>query len=734
MSANTVNSALLIPAHDRHRLLECKHHAPHDFYGWHAAPEGSVIRARFLGATNVELLIHDEIRPMQPIGDDIWVIGLTDATAPDYRFRVHYPEGDPVTVADAYHFLPTLGTLDLHLISEGRHERLWEVLGANVRTYETTLGTVTGTSFAVWAPNAQGVAVVGDFCAWNPNQYPMRVLGSTGVWEIFIPGIEAGTTYKFAVQTSDGRRIDKADPLAKQTLTPPETVSVVAAPSKFVWTDEEWEQQRREGDPTNSPMSVYECHVGSWKKDATFQTMRDELVPYLVENGFTHVEFLPVAEHPFGGSWGYQVTGYYAPTARWGTPDDFRALVNDLHAAGIGVIVDWVPAHFPKDDWALARFDGTALYEHPDWRRGEQKDWGTYVFDFGRNEVRNFLVANALYWCEEFHIDGLRVDAVASMLYLDYSRQPGEWLPNQFGGRENWDAVQFLQEMNATVHRNHPGIVTIAEESTAWPGVTALTEHDGLGFSLKWNMGWMNDTLEYFSLDPIHRSYHHNEITFSLVYAFSEQYVLPFSHDEVVHGKGSLWQRMPGDDWNKAAGLRTLFGYMFSHPGKQLLFMGCDWGQTTEWDEANSINWDNISDGWGHEYHRGIQQLVRDLNRVYVNTPALYAQDNVPGGFQWVKGDDSQHNILAYLRWDTEGNPVLAVINMSGSSQPHYRIGLPVDGEWELLINTDAGVYGGANNDLPHTVHSDDVEWDRFPHSIELHVPAMSAQLYKVRR
>ena len=719
---------------DYGRLLSCTHHAPHDIYGWHPLGDASIVCTRQIGAERVELLVHGDALEMEAVGDDFWVAPLEDDLSPDYRFRITYPGLEPKIVADPYHFLPTLGELDQHLISEGRHERLWEVLGANVRSYTTSLGEVTGTSFAVWAPNAKGVAVIGEFCGWNPSQYPMRSLGSTGVWEIFIPGIEPGTQYKFAIHTADGTRIDKADPMAKQTLCPPETVSVVAAPSTFEWSDEEWMQARAGVDATNAAMSIYECHIGSWKEGANFNTMREELVPYLVDNGFTHVEFLPVAEHPFGGSWGYQVTGYYAPTARWGTPDEFRALVDTLHANGIGVIVDWVPAHFPKDAWALARFDGTALYEHPDWRRGEQKDWGTYVFNFGRNEVRNFLVANALYWCEEFHLDGLRVDAVASMLYLDYSREPGEWLPNADGSRENWEAVQFLQETNATVHRNFPGVLTIAEESTAWPGVTAQTDADGLGFSCKWNMGWMNDTLEYFSLDPVHRSYHHNELTFSLVYAFSEKYVLPFSHDEVVHGKGSLWQRMPGDDWNKAAGLRALYGYMFSHPGKQLLFMGCEWGQTTEWDEAHSVNWDNLDNGWGHEYHRGIHRLVRDLNFVYRDNPALFSQDNTPMGFQWLKSDDAAHNLLAYTRWGADGQPIVAVINLSGSTHQGYRLGLPQGGEWELIINTDDAVYGGAGNHLPDVVSAEAVNWDGFDQSVALTLPAMSAQWYKLRR
>lgn len=725
-----MNTNLLIPDGDRQRLLACTHNAPHDIYGWHPHGDGSIIRTRFIGAERVELLIHNASQPMQPLGDDIWATTLDDTHTPDYRYRITYPGAAPIIVADAYNFLPTLGSLDIHLINEGRHERLWDVLGANVRTYETTLGVVTGTSFAVWAPNATGVAVIGNFCSWNPSQYPMRSLGVSGVWEIFIPGIGDGDAYKFAIHTADGTRIDKADPLAKRTLTPPETVSVVAKQSEFEWSDHDWITARAGRDATNSAMSIYECHIGSWKQGATYATLTDELVPYLVENGYTHVEFLPVAEHPFGGSWGYQVTGYYAPTARWGSPDDFRRLVDTLHANGIGVIVDWVPAHFPKDDFALARFDGTPLYEHPDWRRGEQRDWGTYVFNFGRREVRNFLVANALYWFEEFHLDGIRVDAVASMLYLDYSREPGEWLPNQHGGREHWEAVQFLQEMNATVHREHPGVLTIAEESTAWPGVTAETDADGLGFSMKWNMGWMNDTLEYFSLDPVHRSHHHNEITFSLVYAFSERYVLPFSHDEVVHGKGSLWQRMPGDDWNKAAGLRALYGYMYSHPGKPLMFMGCEWGQTTEWDEAHSINWDDLH----RDYHAGIKRLVRDLNLVYRDTPALYSQDNTPMGFQWIKGDDASNNVLAYVRWGVDATPVLAVINLSGVSLPSYRLGLPEAGAWDMLINTDESVYGGAGNELPRTVYTEPTEWDRFDQSIELHIPAMSVQYYVLRR
>ena len=699
-----------IPAADLARLNDCRHHDPHGFYGWH---EGT-IRTRQPGATAVQLHTPTQTLSMDSVGDDIWEAEIGDNC--DYRLEITYPEAPTRTVADGYHFLPTVGSLDLHLIGEGRHERLWDVLGANLHSYDTEMGTVSGVSFAVWAPNAQGVAVVGDFCGWNPTQYPMRSLGSTGVWEVFVPGIGAGEHYKFAIFSHEGRK-DKADPLAKRTACPPETDSIVDSTS-FAWSDSAW-MDKRTGN-LDVPMSIYEVHVGSWKIGANYNRLREDLIPYLKEHGFTHVELLPVAEHPFGGSWGYQVSGYYSPSARWGSPDEFRELVNALHENGIGVMVDWVPAHFPKDDWALGRFDGQALYEHPDPRRGEQADWGTYVFDFGRNEVRNFLVANALYWAEEFHIDGLRVDAVASMLYLDYSRD--EWLPNQYGGRENLEAVQFLQETNATLNRTHPGVLTIAEESTSWPGVTAPTSENGLGFSLKWNMGWMNDTLEYFKHEPIHRSYHHGELTFSMVYAYSERYVLPFSHDEVVHGKGSLWERMPGDDWNKAAGLRALYGYMFSHPGKNLLFMGQEFGQTTEWAEGYSVDWSNL-DGWGSEWHHGIKRLVRDINLVYRDTPALWSQDFNQDGFQWVKADDSTNNVLGYVRYGADGSALLAVCNLSGSSIPNYGLWVPRDGAWKMVLNTDDAVYEGAGNPLPQRIHVAD-------NSATLHLPANSVQWY----
>ena len=704
-----------LPADDLHLLNQCRHYNPHGLYGWH---DGTV-HTRRPGAQRVELVTATEVIAMRNLGDDIFFAELENDE--DYRLRITYPAQPPRDVADGYRFLPTLGSLDLHLISEGRHERLWEVLGANIKTYPSELGSITGTAFAVWAPNAEGVSVVGGFCGWNAAQYPMRSLGSTGIWEVFIPGVGAGERYKFAIHTKDGHRIDKADPMARRTLAPPETASVIEE-SSYQWNDAQWIESRTTD--VDVPMSVYEVHVGSWKQGSNYDTLRNELIPYLLEHGFTHVELMPVAEHPFGGSWGYQVSSYYAPSARWGNPDDLRALIDAMHNAGIGVIVDWVPAHFPKDSFSLGKFDGQACYEHPDPRRGEQQDWGTYVFDFGRNEVRNFLVANALYWAEEFHIDGLRVDAVASMLYLDYCRD--DWLPNIHGGRENLEAVRFLQETNATLHRHHPSVLTIAEESTSWPGVTETTENGGLGFTMKWNMGWMNDTLEYFGHDPIHRSYHHNELTFSLVYAYSERYMLPFSHDEVVHGKGTLWTRMPGDDWNKAAGVRALFGYMFSHPGKKLMFMGCEFGQTTEWSEAYSVDWSNL-EGWGQEYHHGIKRLVRDLNRTYRHHPALWSQDYTQDGFQWVKSDDGNNSILGYVRYGADGSTILAVCNFSGTSQPDYDMWVPQDGVWELLLNTDDAVYEGAGNDLAHQLSSRD-------NTLNLHIPANSVQWYKLQR
>ena len=714
---------------DRELLTQCRHYDPHGVYGRHPQAAGTaVIRTRQVGATAVAVITPaGDATALEPLGDGIFGAVVTGPAAGEdaYQLQVTWPDGATTVQADPYHFLPTLGELDIHLIREGRHERLWDVLGSHVKEIDG----VTGTAFAVWAPNAAGVAVIGDFCRWNPNQYPMRSMGNSGVWEVFIPGIGDGTVYKYAIHSKEGWRFDKADPLARRTEEPPKTGSVVTATS-YSWKDAEWLRARAKKDYLREPMSIYEVHLGSWREGLSYADLSTELVAYVKDMGYTHVEFMPIAEHPFGGSWGYQVSGYYAPSARWGTPEQLKGLIDAFHAEGIGVIMDWVPAHFPKDDFALGRFDGQAVYEHPDWRRGEHKDWGTYIFDFGRNEVRNFLVANALYWLEEYHVDGLRVDAVASMLYLDYSREDGEWAPNQYGGREHLEAVQFLQEMNATVHKHHKGVLTIAEESTSWPGVTSPTDYGGLGFNMKWNMGWMNDTLEYFSKDPVHRSYHHNDITFSLVYAYSEKFVLPFSHDEVVHGKGSLWARMPGDVWNKAAGLRTLFAFMYAHPGKKLLFQGQEFGQVEEWTEAHSLDW-HILDGWESEYHQGITQLVKDLNNLYVDDPALYTQDNGPEGFSWAKHDDAANNVLAFIRYGSEGSKTLCVFNFGGATHLNYKFGVPESGNWRCVLNTDAGVYQGANNLLEENVAAWDTAWDGYGHSLTVFIPAMSAQFYR---
>jgi 1,4-alpha-glucan branching enzyme len=633
--------------------------------------------------------------PLEHEHGGVWVGVLPDPEVPDYRLEVAY-DGAPALVDDPYRFLPTLGETDLHLINEGRHENLWQVLGAHVHHYEGPLGdVVTGTSFAVWAPAARGVRVKGSFNHWDGREHPMRQLGTSGVWELFVPEAGTGTGYKFVILGADGEWREKADPMAFHTEVPPATSSVVFE-STYTWGDQEWMTTRASRDALTEPMSTYEVHLGSWRRrhgqPMSYAELADELVPYLTDLGFTHVEFLPVMEHPFGGSWGYQVTSYYAPTSRFGDPDGFRHLVDRLHQAGIGVIVDWVPAHFPKDEFALARFDGTPLYEDPNPSRGEHPDWGTYIFNFGRREVRNFLVANALYWLEEFHVDGLRVDAVASMLYLDYSREPDQWSPNVHGGRENLEAVQFLQEVNGTIGKRVPGTVTIAEESTSWPGVTRPTSADGLGFHFKWNMGWMHDSLGYLERDPVHRSWHHGEMTFSIVYAFSENYVLPLSHDEVVHGKGSLLRKMPGDRWQQLANLRAYLAYMWAHPGKQLVFMGAEMGQESEWAEARELDWWLLD----HPEHRGVQSLVRDLNRVYRETETLWSSDSDPGGFTWLDADDTSRNTFSFVRRSGTGAPLVCVANFSPSPHGDYRLPLPAAGTWTEVLNTDSESYTGS--------------------------------------
>ena len=710
---------------DLNRLVAGEHHNPHSILGAHEYGDHTVIRAYRPHAVEVAAVIGDQRYVFSHVDSGLFAVAVPFTDLIDYRLQVTYEGGTGrrITVADAYRFLPTLGELDLHLFSEGRHERLWDIVGAHPRSFRTADGIVEGVSFAVWAPNAKGVSLIGEFNHWDGDEAPMRALGSTGVWELFWPGFPVDGYYKFRVHGADGSVTDRADPMAFATEVPPQTASRVTK-SDYTWTDSEWMTRRAEVNPVFEPMSTYEVHLMSWRPGLNYRQLAEELTEYVVAQGFTHVELMPVAEHPFGGSWGYQVTSYYAPTSRLGTPDEFRHLVDTLHQAGIGVIMDWVPAHFPKDAWALGRFDGTPLYEHSDPRRGEQLDWGTYVFDFGRAEVRNFLVANALYWLQEFHIDGLRVDAVASMLYLDYSRPADGWTPNIYGGRENLEAVQFLQEMNATVHKLAPGIVTIAEESTSWPGVTRPTNLGGLGFSMKWNMGWMNDTLEFIKRDPIHRSFHHGEITFSMLYAYSENYVLPISHDEVVHGKGTLWGRMPGGDHAKAAGLRNLIAYQWAHPGKQLLFMGQEFGQRAEWSEERGLDWYQLDE---NSFSNGIQTMMRDANALYRTRRALWSQDTRPEGYSWIDANDSANNVLSFLRFGDDGSILACVFNFSGSEHSRYRLGLPHAGTWREVLNTDADIYNGSGIGNMGAVEATDEPWHGRPASALMVLPPLAA-------
>ena len=586
-----------------------------------------------------------------------------------------------------------MGELDLHLFGEGRHERLWEFLGAHEEFSAT--GELTGTRFRVWAPNARALSLIGDHNFWDRTADPMRSLGESGIWEISIPGIGKGSRYKFAVHGRDGRWIDHADPMAQATETPPLTASVIWR-SEYQWSDADWMRKRSEFQPWRSPVSIYEVHLGSWRQGLSYREVATQLGEYLLEHRFTHVELMPLAEHPYSPSWGYQVTSYFAPTSRFGNPDDLKFLIDHLHSLGIGVILDWVPAHFPKDEWALARFDGTGLYEHEDPRMGEHPDWGTLIFNYGRNEVRNFLIASALYWLHEFHIDGLRVDAVASMLYLDYSREDGQWIPNESGGRENWEAVRFLQEATALAYRDFPGVMMIAEESTAWNGVTRPTVDGGLGFGFKWNMGWMHDTLHYLGRETIHRHHHHNEITFSILYAWSENYILPLSHDEVVHGKGSLVNKFPGDRWQKMATLRALYGYMWAHPGKQLIFMGNEFAQNDEWKESTSLDWHLTQ----YDEHAQIQKTIQALNQSYREHAPLWELDDSPTGFHWLVGGDAEGNSLAFVRRSSRGEEIIAVTNFSPVPHHHYRIPLAgiIDSKahWREVFNSDAMYLGGT--------------------------------------
>jgi 1,4-alpha-glucan branching enzyme len=708
------------------RVANGAHHDPHSLLGIHPHGKGWVIRTLKPLAKSVSVIIEgQESIELTHLSHGIWQGYVNHKTLPDYRLTAKYQgDGDEIEwqLDDPYRHLPTIGELDLHLIREGRHEELWLALGSHLHSVDNGKSRSTGTKFAVWAPNAEAVRVVGDFNHWNGSAHSMRVMGGSGVWELFIPGIGVGTKYKYEILTKQGQWITKIDPLARATEVPPATASIVTE-SNYVWQDSKWLAARRERDALKSPMSIYELHAGSWRLGLNYRSLAEELIPYVKQMGFTHVEFMPLAEHPYAPSWGYQVTGYYAPTSRFGSMDDLKYLIDRLHEENIGVIIDWVPAHFPKDEWALGKFDGQPLYEHADPRRGEHPDWGTYIFDFGRNEVKNFLVANALYWLEEFHVDALRVDAVASMLYLDYSREGDNWLPNQFGGRENLDAISFMQEVNATAYRRNPGVMMIAEESTSWGGVSSPTDVGGLGFGFKWNMGWMNDTLQYIEKDPAYRKYHHGELTFSMLYAYDEKFILPISHDEVVHGKGSLLAKMPGDRWQQLANVRAYLAFMWSHPGKQLLFMGSEFGQQSEWSQERGLEWWILD----QPSHRGLQDLISNMNKLYVENSAMWELDHDHRGFVWIDGGNADDNLLSFLRYDEAGNPMAIVINFAGHPHHNFKLGLPKQGSWTEILNTDAVEFGGSGVGNQGSVTADGEGSHGQPYSATISVPPLGA-------
>jgi 1,4-alpha-glucan branching enzyme len=709
---------------DIQRLLAGCHHDPFEVLGCHRQGALWHIRALLPATAEAEVVIDGTTRPMERLPDtDFFTYSAAQAQAPQYQLRWRAGRGEWRQSEDPYRFGPTLGDLDLHLFGQGRHEHLYRILGAHCCDHEG----VAGVRFATWAPNARRVSVVGDFNQWHGLSHTMRSRGPSGVWELFIPGLNAGEKYKFELSDARGNLHLKSDPYGNRFEMRPATAAVVCAPSQFPWNDQAWLAQRAGWDWQHAPISIYEFHPGSWRRDAAgdflnFRDMAQQLAEYIVPLGFTHVELLPVTEHPLDDSWGYQTTGYFAPSQRFGSPDDFRFFVNLMHERGIGVILDWVPAHFPKDDHALARFDGTALYEHADPRKGEHSDWGTLIFNYSRNEVRNFLLASANYWLEEFHLDGLRVDAVASMLYLDYSREAGQWEPNQYGGRENLEAIGFLRELNTLILGRHPGTLTIAEESTAWPQVTRPTWVGGLGFSIKWNMGWMHDTLTYFSQDPIYRQYHHDQLTFGLMYAFSENFLLPFSHDEVVHGKRSLLSKMPGDEWRRFANLRLLYAYLFTYPGAKLLFMGCELADPGEWRHNGQLSWDLL-----HQApHQGIHQLVADLNRLYREQPSLHRLSFDASGFEWIDCHDSTQSVLSYVRRDGDDCSIV-VLNFTPVTRRDYRIGVPCGGRYTELFNSDSRYYGGSDVGNPLELTSERRAWMGRQDSLVLTLPPLAA-------
>ena len=712
------------------RIIQARHHDPFAVLGRHRVHSGDLIRVMMPQAESVRIGERGPKMERLP-GTDLFecMVRHDEAVPQHYRLFWQDKKGQSHSHIDSYTFAPQLADFDIHLFGEGKHWHIYRILGAHPHRVDG----IDGVLFATWAPNAERVSVVGEFNEWDGRRHPMRVRGGSGVWELFIPEFEADTLYKLEIRNRTHGTIHlKTDPYGQRFELRPQTASIVVPESSYEWSDQSWLEARKDHDWLHTPLSIYEVHPGSWRLDdeggfLNYRELAKQLVAYVKAEGFTHIELLPITEHPLDASWGYQTTGYFAPTSRFGSPDDFRYFVDHCHQNGLGVILDWVPAHFPKDAHGLAYFDGTALYEHEDPRMGEHRDWGTLIYNYGRNEVKNFLISSAMFWLEEYHIDGLRVDAVASMLYLDYSREQGDWIPNKYGGNENLEAIAFLRELNTVTHQQHPGTMVMAEESTAWPQVTRPTWTGGLGFSMKWNMGWMHDILLYMSKDPIHRHYHHDQLTFGLLYAFTENFILPFSHDEVVHGKGSMLSKMPGDEWRRFANLRALYTLMFTYPGKKLLFMGCEFGQGSEWDHRQGLDWPVLN----YPLHQGVHKLVADLNQLYQNTPALYQFDFEPKGFEWVDCHDAPQSVLSYLRRNGD-EFALVVLNFTPVPRHNYRIGVPSAGTYQEIFNSDSQYYGGSNVGNGF-LQAEAKEWMGRPFSLNMTLPPLAGLVLVLR-
>ncbi|MHC8407349.1 1,4-alpha-glucan branching protein GlgB [Pseudomonas sp. TMB3-21] len=727
--------ALMPNAQDIDALVRAEHHDPFSILGPHGDNAGGqFIRAYLPDALSVQVVAKDtgeELGSLENTQTPGLFVGHFDRAQP-YQLRVRWAGGEQLS-EDPYSFGPLLGEMDLYLFAEGNHRDLSSCLGAQLKTVDG----VDGVRFAVWAPNAKRVSVVGNFNNWDGRRHPMRLRHPTGVWELFIPRLQAGEAYKYEILGAHGILPLKADPMALATTLPPDTASKVAAPLSIDWQDHAWMEARLERQKASAPLSIYELHAGSWQcelddlgevaRQYTWHELGERLIPYVKELGFTHIELMPIMEHPFGGSWGYQLLSQFAPSARYGSPDDFAAFINACHQADIGVILDWVPAHFPTDTHGMAQFDGTALYEYGNPQEGFHQDWDTLIYNLGRTEVHGYMLASGLHWLKHFHIDGLRVDAVASMLYRDYSRKAGEWVPNRHGGRENLEAIDFLRHLNDVVNLEAPGALVIAEESTAWPGVSQPTQQGGLGFDYKWNMGWMHDSLHYIQQDPVYRAHHHNELSFGLMYAWSERFILPISHDEVVHGKHSLIDKMPGDRWQKFANLRAYLSFMWGHPGKKLLFMGCEFGQWREWNHDQQLDWYLLQ----YPEHQGVQKLVADLNQLYREEPALHDQDHKPAGFQWLIGDDAINSVYAWLRWSSDGRPVLVVANFTPIPREAYRIGVPFAGRWTELINSDSEKYAGSNYGNGGGAFTEAEPSHGQPESLVLNLPPLAVLMFR---